>query len=192
MKTRIKINGFIIVCAIVLMAIFPDVFLRQRRAGFNIGFFCAAAGFSLMFLGQLLRVSARGYKSEHSQNSGALVTGGPYALVRNPMYLGILLVGLGVNLVLFQWWVAALFLLVFMARYIPLLLKEEKKLLAAFGQEYKEYMQRAPRLFPSLKMLANDANRYLPLKRSWFNKEKASIIATIAVVLLIGLWQSTR
>lgn len=136
MKRRIKINGIIIVCAVALMAIFPGLFLRERRVEFG-GEFLRIAGFGFMFLGQLLRVSARGYKSEHSQNSGALVKGGPYAAVRNPMYLGILLIGLGVNLILFRWWVMVLFLSVFIARYILLIVNEEKKLLAAFPGSIK-------------------------------------------------------
>jgi len=191
MKTRIKINGLIIIFAVILMAIFPGMFLRHRHIDFN-DEFLRIAGFGFIFLGQLLRVSARGYKSERSQNSGVLVKGGPYAAVRNPMYLGILLIGIGVNLILFRWWVMVLFAAVFIARYFPLMMKEEKKLLAAFPGEYAGYMQETPRLFFPLKMARSDVSEYLPLKFTWLKKERGSIIATVSLVLLIELWRNIR
>ncbi len=191
MKTRIKINGIIIFCAVVLMVIFPGAFLRERRIEFSEEFL-RIVGFGLMFLGQILRVSGRGYKSEHSNNSGALVKGGLYTAVRNPMYLGIFLIGLGVNLILFKWWVTVLFLSVFIARYILLIAEEEKKLLAAFPGEYKEYMKKTPRLFLSLKIMRREVSEYLPLKSAWLKKEKVSVIATVSLVLVIELWQNIR
>lgn len=191
MKKRIKINGFIVICAVILMAVFPRAFLRDRRIGFAEEFL-RIAGFGFMFMGQLLRVSGRGYKSEHSQNSGALVKGGPYAAVRNPMYLGILLIGMGVNLVLFQWWVMVLFLSVFITRYYLLIVKEEKKLLTVFPAEYKEYMQSVPRLLPSLKMMLGEISECLPFKFVWIKKERSSIIAVILLVIVIELWQGIR
>lgn len=191
MKTRIKINGLIIICCVFLMVIFPGAFLRQRQINFS-DEFLRILGFGFIFLGQIWRVSGRGYKSEHSKNSSALVKGGPYIAVRNPMYLGILLIGLGVILVLFQWWLTVVFLSVFIIRYILLILKEEKKLLTIFSEEYKAYMQSTPCIFPSLKMMRREVSEYLPLKFAWFKKEIGSIIAVVSLTLLVELWQSIR
>ncbi|MFH0935554.1 MAG: isoprenylcysteine carboxylmethyltransferase family protein [Candidatus Omnitrophota bacterium] len=191
MKKRIKINGIIIVAAVALAVLFPDEFLRSGRMRFA-GEFLRITGFGLILFGQLLRVSARGHKAELSQNSRALVCTGPYMAVRNPMYLGILLTGSGVVLVLFQWWVAVIFLSVFVIRYILLILEEEKKLLAFFPREYEKYMSGVPRLFPSFSILRGEASDYLPLKFPWLKKEMASIAAVILITLGIEFWQKAK
>lgn len=197
MKRRLKINGFLIFCAFLLIVIFPDVFLRKERGGF----FEAAAealGAALIFLGQVLRISARGFKSEHSQEGRSLIQGGPYALVRNPMYLGILLIGLGVVLMLFKWWVACIFLAVFITRYIVLIFKEEKKLLALFPEAYRDYCSRVPRILPRpATFVKGDISGYLPVKLSWLKREVGSILAVLFITIFIesrgdiktkGLW----
>jgi protein-S-isoprenylcysteine O-methyltransferase Ste14 len=191
MKKRIKVNGIIIIFAVLLAAFFPDAFLRQGRAEFA-DEFLRIAGFGIMLFGQLLRVSARGYKSQQSQNSRALVCTGPYALVRNPMYLGILLIGSGVVLVLFQWWVEAAFLSVFIARYLLLMLHEEKKLLALFPREYKEYMLKVPRIFPAANMMRRQAGEFLPFKFAWLKKEIASVTAVAVITLCIEFWRKAK
>ena len=90
MKKRLKINGFIMFIAVLLILIFPAIFFR-KPGSYLYDSIMEIIGIVLILLGQFLRVSARGYKSEHSNNSRSLIQGGPYALVRNPMYLGILL-----------------------------------------------------------------------------------------------------
>ncbi|MEK6728337.1 MAG: isoprenylcysteine carboxylmethyltransferase family protein [Candidatus Omnitrophota bacterium] len=188
MKKRLKINGVIIFVAFLSIATFPDFFLRYKRFGSR----DAAAqliGIALILLGQLFRVSARGFKSENSLNGRALIIGGPYTLVRNPMYLGIFLIGLGVVLVLFRWQVAGVFLLIFTLRYILLIFNEEKKLARIFPQEYPEYCSKVPRFFPSLKMLLKkDISEYLPLKLIWIKKEIGSILAVLLITLAADFW----
>lgn len=189
MKQRLKINGIIIFFVVLLTALFPELFLR----GHDTSALDEAAdilGLACILLGQLFRISARGYKAEHSQDSQRLVQGGPYALVRNPMYLGILLVGLGVVLVLLNLWAAILFLAIFIVRYATLIFKEEKKLLGIFGNDYVQYRHRVPRIVPRLKTLAvQDVGKYLPLKPSWIGKEIGSMIAVLMGVLLVESWE---
>jgi len=189
MKKRIKINGMIIALAFISAVIFRKFFFRGAACGWQenslraIGLFC-------ILLGQIIRVSARGYKSELSQNSHALIEGGPYQIVRNPMYLGILLIGLGVVLMLFNWWVVLFFLLIFSSRYFPLILSEEKKLQKMFPGTYAAYCQRVPRLMPRLTSLfRNNISEYLPLNPAWFKKEINSIIALLVVIALFFIWK---
>jgi len=187
MKKRIRINGIIIAAAFILVVAFPKIFFRKNTSG-AMEAFLGSAGLLLILLGQVLRVSARGYKSEFSRNSHALIAGGPYQIVRNPMYLGILFIGLGVVLMLFNWWVAILFLAIFIARYLPLIFSEEKKLREMFPGTYDVYCSRVPRLFPRLSSLSK-VKGYLPLKPTWFKKEINSISALLIVTLLFFFWK---
>lgn len=190
MKKRLKINGVIIFCAFLLIIFFPAVFFRSGKfTRFEI--FLQISGLAMILLGQFLRICARGYKAENSRSGHALIQSGPYALVRNPMYLGILFVGGGIVLVLFKWWVAAVFLSVFIIRYISLAFKEEKELKAAFPKEYPLYQQKVNRLLPRLSLLAEGSiAEYLPLKSPWVKKEIGSIIAVLLLVAILWLWRN--
>ena len=188
MKQRLKVNGIIMGTAVLLIAFFPRFFLRSYSSGIGEEII-ETLGFTLILLGQTIRVSARGYKAEHSQDSWALIQGGPYQVVRNPMYLGIFLIGTGVVLAIFQWWTLAVFIAVFIVRYILLIYKEEKKLCAMFPQAYPEYCRKVPRIFPALsRIIKLDVIEYLPIKIIWFKKEIGSIIALLFLVLLIDSW----
>lgn len=189
MKKRLKINGIIIFCAVILIVSFPGFFIRSYTGGFW-DEWVELLGFALIFLGQIIRVSARGYKAEHSGQSQELIQGGPYQIVRNPMYLGIFLIGLGVVLAIFKWWAVLIFILIFIIRYILLIYKEEKKLLMIFTDKYQAYCKKVPRIFPSLlSMVKLDMSQYLPIKLIWFKKEIGSILTLLLLTLLIESWE---
>jgi len=192
MKRRLKINGFIMVTVLLPVALFPSVFARHNPASF-LDEIVEIFGVAFILLGQIVRASARGYKSEHSQNGRSLIQGGPYALVRNPMYLGILLIGLGIVLMLFKWWVMCIFLLIFTIRYIVLIFKEEKRLRVLFPLAYKDYCTKVPRILPSPAMLLKmDIGRYLPLKLPWLKREMGSILAVLFIPLFVESWEDIR
>lgn len=189
MKKRLKINGIIIVCAVILVAFFPRFFFRSYsgRVGEEV---VEVLGFALILLGQIIRVSARGYKAEHSRESQSLIQGGPYQVVRNPMYLGIFLIGLGVVLAVFKWWAAAVFIIIFIIRYLLLIYKEENKLQEKFSDIYKKYCAKVPRIFPALSSIVEmDVSEYLPIKLNWFKKEIGSMLTLLMLVLLVESWE---
>ncbi len=75
-----------------------------------------------------------------------LVTHGPFAHVRHPMYLGALLAGLGA-LLLHRVWT-----MVFLVAHFPILVlrarREEEALAAQFGAEWEAYCRRVPGWVP--------------------------------------------
>lgn len=77
-----------------------------------------------------------------------LITVGPYAIVRHPMYAGLILAALG-SLLLYFTWTTLCF-----ACFAPLILvrarREESVLAAEFGDEWTDYCRRVPALFPRL------------------------------------------
>lgn len=78
-----------------------------------------------------------------------LVTSGPFAIVRHPMYTGIFLAALG-SLLIYSTWTTLLF-----AFFAPLISvrarREEYALAIEFGEQWKEYCKRVPAFFPRLK-----------------------------------------
>ena len=192
MKKRLKINGAIIVAVILIVAFFPAVFFRlDNNTWFDEG--TEVFGVVFILLGQVLRTSARGHKAEHSRQGNMLIQGGPYELVRNPMYLGIFLIGLGIVLMLFNWWVVGIFLFVFIVRYLLLIFKEEKILLEKFPKDYPDYKNRVPRLFPlRLVSLQEDISEYLPLKFAWIKKEIGTMLAVLFIAVFVESWEGIR
>ena len=190
MKKRLKINGIIMGFAALVVAVFPRIFLRVAHSGNIQEEILEVLGFAFILLGQIIRVSARGYKAEHSCDRRALIQGGPYQIVRNPMYLGIFLIGLGVILMVFRWWAIVVFVAVFIIRYILLIYQEEKKLLLMFPQSYPEYCCKVPRILPALSsIIALDISEYLPIRLAWFKKEIGSILTLLLLVLLVESWE---
>ena len=150
-----------------------------------------AVGMGLILFGFLFRISARGYKEENTSNGNALVKDGPYAVIRNPMYFGTFIIGAGVVVMLLEPWFFFLFAAVFFMIYIPQMKKEERVLSERFGQEYKDYCKLTPKYFPRFDYLIR-LNQYVSLKPFWIKKEINSLVTTIAVVLLIEIWEHAR
>lgn len=110
-----------------------------------------AAGVLLVALGQLTRFWGAGcivrYRGEEV-GAERLATWGPYALVRNPLYVGNGLIGLGWG------WISGnlatvIFLVTFWVLYGLLIVPHEEAFLRGrFGAEYEDYCARVGRFFP--------------------------------------------
>ncbi|MEW6717038.1 MAG: isoprenylcysteine carboxylmethyltransferase family protein [Chloroflexota bacterium] len=78
-----------------------------------------------------------------------LVTRGPFAIVRHPMYLGLISAAFG-SLLIYRTWTIALF-----ALCAPFLLlrarREEQALAVQFGEEWQAYCRRVPAFLPCLR-----------------------------------------
>jgi protein-S-isoprenylcysteine O-methyltransferase Ste14 len=83
------------------------------------------------------------------KESHELVQTGPYALMRHPIYTGILLMVLGTAIAIGQWRALLAVLLVLISFRIKLQL-EEKYMVELFGPAYVAYRQRVAMLIPGL------------------------------------------
>lgn len=192
MKARLKTNGILVFIAAAVLLCLPRVFFRPALVGWQDDF-AEAMGMVLILMGFLWRLSARGYKAEHSRDGSSLIIRGPYSIQRHPMYFGLALIGIGVVLILFNFWALALFLVFFISRYIVLGFQEEKKLILQFKDDYKNYMKSTPRLIPSIKtIIKRELRDILPMRGSWFKKEIGSFLFTVIGILIIESWEDLR
>ena len=79
-----------------------------------------------------------------------LIEDGPYRLVRNPGYLGDLLLWLGAGFAAANWIVLAIIIFPMLRVYRSRIKAEEAMLADAFPQEYSGYARRTWRLIPFL------------------------------------------
>ncbi len=114
--------------------------------GMYIGFGLNIVGGALIFFGWKA-VYKRYWKSETGE--GKLVTDGIYASIRHPQYTGFMLMTLGL---LVHWATIPLLVMwpLLVVQYYRLAKREEAEMIEEFGDEYREYMERTPRFFPTL------------------------------------------
>jgi protein-S-isoprenylcysteine O-methyltransferase Ste14 len=103
------------------------------------------AGLPVAFAGLVLRAWAAG----HLEKNRDLAQSGPYAHVRNPLYLGTLTVAAGFAIASRRWELAALFAVVFGLVYLPVVELEEQHLRKLFPS-FEEFARRVPKLVPRL------------------------------------------
>lgn len=131
----------------------------SARAGTSSARALSGAGLLLSLVGLALAIWARltlGTMWGSSTSFGVrlnvghrLVQHGPYAHVRHPLYLGYLLLLLGVALV-HRTWAAVAFLAMGFATFYGRARREEVALAEAFGAEWRAYAARTSRLVPYL------------------------------------------
>ena len=123
--------------------------LPARVLALLLGTFLYFAGLALVLAGRLTLGRMYNVSSSFGAQLYAdqqLVTHGPFAYVRHPMYLGILLVGLG-GLFLYRTWT-----FVFIMAHWPGLIvrarREEQALAAEFGEQWANYCRDVPAWLP--------------------------------------------
>ena len=82
-----------------------------------------------------------------AQRTRTLAISGPYEYVRHPQYVGFILIMLGF---LLQWptLVTVIMFPILVTMYVKLARREEKEVLAEFGEEYQRYMDSTPGFIP--------------------------------------------
>ena len=123
-------------------------------------------GGGLLFLGELIRIYAVSYAGGITRTTkvGApsLCTSGPYALTRNPLYFGNMIIFSGVTIITGGIYIWEMFLFVFIFftfQYGMIISLEEETLVNLFGEDYYNYKNNVPRLLPRLQPWKSSDNR---------------------------------
>ena len=87
-----------------------------------------------------------------AQRTGTLAVTGPYTYIRHPQYDGFILIMLGF---LFQWptFLTLIMFPILVTMYVRLAHREEREVLAEFGDRYRGYMTSTPAFIPRLGMI---------------------------------------
>jgi len=141
-----------------------------------------AVGFAVAIAGEAIRIWASG----HIEKTLRLATGGPYAHTRNPLYLGSLLIALGVAVASASIPVM-LAVAGYFAAFYPSVIKEEAAFLESkFPQEYQDWARAVPVFLPRWSPSGPRRSRFrwatVALNREW-----RTALALPAAVLLLCL-----
>ena len=112
--------------------------------GLMVGLIFVVAGFALAFL-SVRRFRLAGTSVVPGEPAAELVTVGPYRVIRNPIYVGFVLVYFGMAIVLTSLWTLLLLLPVLVILQRGVILREEAYLERRFGDAYRKYAERVPR-----------------------------------------------
>ena len=142
-------------------------------------------GVILIIMGQAARFWGAGYLEKNVK----LARGGPYRLVRHPLYFGSFRMGLGlaVRVEAAAWWAFG-YVLLFIAFFLPAIHVEELRLQSIFGAEYQDLMVEVPGLVPRLAPPPSPPQQPTETSFSWArvasNREVRSVVAMVAIVAL--------
>ena len=125
-----------------------------------------------------------------SDRLGPLIGTGPFALVRNPLYLGNIALWAGFAVTAQLLWLAPLLIVLLAAEYHAIVRWEERLLAERMGQPYVNYIAGVPRWVPSFgaRTPAGDHATF-SLKQTLFS-ERGTLIALVAGFLV--LWLKAR
>ena len=142
----------------------------------------------LVLAGLGLRAWAAGCAGGHTRRATIeaprLSTGGPFAYVRNPIYLASIILGLGMVGLLGDPWMLGLYIAVFVFLYTAIVPAEERFLRGQFGDAYARYCANVPRLVPRLRPWAGAEQR--PFDRA------ATVGDARLALLLVAIYAGLR
>ena len=118
----------------------------DRETGYWIGAVYGGIGV-VVAVAALLGFRGAGTSPEPWHPTTALVVNGIYSRTRNPMYLGMTLVYLGITASVGGLWMAVLLLPVLVVMHYGVIAREERYLEAKFGDAYRDYKASVRRWF---------------------------------------------
>jgi protein-S-isoprenylcysteine O-methyltransferase Ste14 len=153
-----------------------------------------AVGVVLVVFGESMRfwgVAYAGSLTRVTGNVGApeVIVSGPFAYVRNPLYVGNMLTYIGVGVMsnaLFPWLVSAA-AVYFAFQYFQIVLAEEEFLVNEFGVGYVEYKKNVPRFIPRVVPYAHSSQAHQQARWQEAVRSERRTFQALGLVLLVLL-----
>jgi protein-S-isoprenylcysteine O-methyltransferase Ste14 len=152
-----------------------------------IGLIIALLGESIRFWG----VAIAGTETRTTGEPGGtnLITDGPFGYVRNPLYVGNILMytGFGVMSNALMPWLPLCALVYFVFQYAMIVSREEQYLRKAFGEEYARYVKNVPRFLPRLVQYKGEHSfhRGVDYKRGFTSERRTLQAFGLILVILV-------
>jgi protein-S-isoprenylcysteine O-methyltransferase Ste14 len=140
-----------------------------------------SAGAAIALLGLALRAWAAGHLAKYE----SLSTSGPFAYLRNPLYVGTLMVGVGFAVAGARAGIGVLLVAVFVMLYLPVIEEEESYLRKKFP-EYADYERRVPRLWPKPSRGRSASRARFRFDLYLRNQEYQALAAFLVVLALLA------
>ncbi len=182
-KTVFKYRSYTPIPFLIVMLIFQQTTLQSLVIGFVVA-----------LTGEAFRLWGVSYAGSETRTTGDvggtyLVISGAFGHVRNPLYLGNILLYLGIGIMsnaLFPY-LQIVALVFFYIQYRLIIIAEEKYLKSAFGKSYEKYYNSVPRLIPRPTKYVDKSVPQPPLNvKAGLRSEKRSLQAfTIITAILI-------
>ena len=138
-------------------------------------------GFFISMLGEALQIwcfAALNKKKE-------LAARGPYAVVRNPMYIGRYFLILGAVAITGNFLLMLIFTILYYFYMVNRVEREETVLKEIFGSEYEDYCARTPRFIPAFNNLDREAISYFRWDLFFKNHAHLNLLAVLAGYLVV-------
>lgn len=151
-EIALRLGFFALVVLALRVAVIGHVVPNEGPFAFNSSMLLGLVGFVCSVFGIGLAISARAYLGRNRDTtvsngeSPGLITTGPYALVRHPLYGGLLLAILGSAIAQSSLWLLPL--IVYGPYFIRAARREEKLLIERYPERYPAYMKRTKMLLP--------------------------------------------
>jgi protein-S-isoprenylcysteine O-methyltransferase Ste14 len=110
----------------------------RRLLAVAVGIILGALGIGSMAWGRITLVKGGTNVSPLKPVTG-IITDGPYRFTRNPLYIGVMSLFIGLSLIIGTWWGFVVFIPVFLILHYGVILREERYLEQKFGDSYLKY-----------------------------------------------------
>ena len=140
-------------------------------------------GAPVAVLGELIQMWAGSqlHKDQH------LTISGPYSHVRNPMYIGRFVLGLGFFIMTNNLYIIAGYVILFAAYAHTRVLREESRLKVIFAPDYQHYCSEIGRWFPRPKPYSRSESKNASWAQVCANHENINMLGTLAVLAAMYL-----
>lgn len=156
-----------------------------------------ASSLALILAGEAIRIHAVGYAGKRTRTRGTkvkeLVTAGPFAHVRNPLYIGNFLLALGLIVLSKVPWLLWVFPVLFFLQYAAIIAWEERILTNQFGDDYRSYVGRVPRWLPRTSPASPESSHTFSGRVAWESERdslRALVVIFTVLILKHVLWSA--
>jgi protein-S-isoprenylcysteine O-methyltransferase Ste14 len=149
-------------------------------------------GFLLMLSGIAFRIYTAGYlQGKHTTTTiiaDYMCTSGPFAYIRNPLYLGNFVIGLSLAVAFNEWYGYLVFAIHYIGVYTILISYEEKFMAEKFGAAFAEYRAQTRRFIPRLKPFKGSSRITPDFKVGFWSEKYYFLLLLILFALLYILF----